>query len=215
MDSISGSGHTSDMSSEPNHSRFDDAQAIAFGTVMTGFALTILTQMGLVTGQIAGIAALLSYVTGYGFGLLFFLLNLPFYWLGYRRRGLGFVVKTFISVALVSAIATLLPRWVGIALPDPAVGPWIGAVLYGFIAGAGLLGLFRHGASLGGVGIVALIIQDRFAFRAGYVQILVDICIFAVAFALFDPVRVFQSALGALILNAVIAINHRRDRYIA
>lgn len=51
------------------------------------------------------------------------------------------------------------------------VNPWLGAVLFGFLSGSALLALFRHGASLGGVGIVALMLQDRTGLRAGWVQL--------------------------------------------
>jgi uncharacterized membrane-anchored protein YitT (DUF2179 family) len=32
---------------------------------------------------------------------------------------------------------------------------------------------------------------------------------------LFDPETVFYSLIGAVVLNIIIATNHRRDRYIA
>ena len=41
-----------------------------------------------------------------------------------------------------------------------------------------------------------------------------DTVLFAVAFALMPWDRVLWSALGAGVLNLVIAINHRRDRYV-
>jgi uncharacterized membrane-anchored protein YitT (DUF2179 family) len=78
-----------------------------------------------------------------------------------------------------------------------------------------LLALFRHGASLGGVGIMALYLQDRTGFKAGWTQMIFDACVFALALALRDWRTVAWSALGALVLNMVIAINHRRDRYVA
>ena len=83
------------------------------------------------------------------------------------------------------------------------------------VTGAGLLALFRHGASLGGIGILALFLQDRLGWRAGWVQLGFDAGLFAVAFLIRDPVTVLWSALGALVVNLVIAINHRRDRYVA
>ena len=58
-------------------------------------------------------------------------------------------------------------------------------------------------------------IQDRTGFRAGYVQLIADALIFAAAAFLFPPRVVLYSLFGALVLNAVIAFNHDRDRYIA
>jgi len=202
---------------EPNapksnaHSLMDDAQGITFGAIMASFGIVILTHLGFVTGQTAGLAVLISYATGWSFGLVFFLVNLPFYWLGYKRMGGVFVAKTFAAVAILSVASAVLPDYVSFATLHPAVG----AILFGFISGAGLLALFRHGASLGGVGIVALYLQDKTGFKAGWTQLLFDLAVFALALTLRDPVTVAWSFLGALILNMVIMMNHRRDRYIA
>ena len=193
------------------HTVLDDVQGIAYGTTMAAFGIVLLTHLGLVTGQTAGLAVLISYVTGWGFGPVFFAINLPFYWFGYRRMGLGFVVKTFIAVAALSALAAFLPAYVSFA----NVNPIVGAVIFGFLSGSALLALFRHGASLGGVGIMALYLQDKTGFRAGWTQIIFDVVVFSLALFVRDWQTVAISALGALVINLVIAMNHRRDRYIA
>lgn len=193
------------------HTLIDDAQGLAYGGLMAAFGIVILTHLGLVTGQTAGLAVLISYATGWGFGPVFFAINLPFYWFGYRRMGLAFVIKTFLAVALLSGLAALLPQYVSFATLHPALG----AVLFGFVSGSALLALFRHGASLGGVGIMALYLQDRTGFRAGWTQLAFDAVVFALALALRDWRTVAWSALGALVVNLVITLNHRRDRYIA
>ena len=196
----------------PRHSRFEDAQGIAYGAGMTAFGVLVLTHLGLVTGQTAGLAVLISYATGWAFGPVFFAINLPFYWIGWRRFGAAFTLKTFAAVGLLSVLSVLLPKVVDLGTIHPAAG----AVLFGMVAGSGLLALFRHGASLGGVGILALLAQERLGWRAGWVQLAVDAVIFAAALALLrDPVLILWSALGSLVVNLVIAINHRRDRYIA
>ncbi len=79
----------------------------------------------------------------------------------------------------------------------------------------GAIGAVPAWRELGGVGIVALYLQDKTGFKAGWTQLLFDLAVFALALALRDPVTVAWSFLGALILNMVIMMNHRRDRYIA
>lgn len=199
------------MTDPAHHTAFEDAQGIAYGAVMASFGVVILTHLGLITGQTAGLAVLISYATGLGFGPVFFAVNLPFYWLGYRRFGLGFTVKTFAAVALVSGLSVLMPGWIGFAELNVAAG----AVLFGLVSGSALLALFRHGASLGGIGILALLAQDRLGWRAGWVQLGFDAGLFTLALALLPDWRlVAWSALGSAVVNGVIAINHRRDRYI-
>lgn len=193
------------------HSALADAQGLFFGTTMAATGVLILTHLGLVTGQTAGLAVLISYMTGWGFGPVFFVINLPFYWLGFRRMGWAFTLKTFAAVGLLSVISMALPGYFRIEQLHPVVG----AILFGMVTGAGLLALFRHGASLGGVGIVALYLQDKIGFRAGWTQLLFDAGVFALAFAVIEPLPVLYSMLGALVVNMVIAINHRRDWYVA
>lgn len=193
------------------HTLIDDAQGLAYGSLMAAFGIVILTQLGFVTGQTAGLAVLISYMTGWSFGAVFFVINLPFYWFGYRRMGARFVIKTFIAVAALSVFAQVLPQLVSFETLNPALG----AVLFGFVSGSALLALFRHGASLGGVGIMALYLQDKTGFKAGWTQLAFDICVFGLALTVRDWRTVAWSALGALVVNLVIALNHRRDRYIA
>jgi len=75
--------------------------------------------------------------------------------------------------------------------------------------------MFRHNGSLGGLGVLALTVQDRTGFRAGYVQLGFDAVLFSVALLVLPPLMVVWSVLGAVILNTIIAFNHRRDRYVA
>jgi uncharacterized membrane-anchored protein YitT (DUF2179 family) len=199
------------MTDPVRHSLIEDAQGLAYGATMAALGIVILTHLGLVTGQTAGLAVLISYATGWSFGPVFFAINLPFYILGYLRKGWQFTLKTFLAVGLLSALSLWLPTQVSFA----TLNPWVGAVLFGFCSGSALLALFRHGASLGGIGIVALMLQDRLGWRAGWVQLGFDLVLFATAFLVIAPQKVLVSFLGALVVNLVIAINHRRDRYVA
>lgn len=193
------------------HSLIEDALALLTGTLLIALSVQFLTHNALITGQIAGLSMLISYPTGWGFGAVFFVLNLPFYILAYKRMGPRFTLKTFIAVALMSGFATLFSQ----ILHFETLPPLLGAVLFGVCAGSGFLVLFRHGASLGGIGVVALYLQDKTGFKAGKTQLIVDTFVFILAFFLFPPMIVVYSLIGALVLNVIILTNHRRDRYIA
>ena len=193
-----------------DHSITEDALAFLLGTALLALGLQFLTHLGLITGQTAGLAVLMSYLTGWSFGAVFFAVNLPFYLLGYLRLGLRFTVKTAIAVAMVSALAELFPLW----LRFDTVNPILGALLAGATTGMGLLVIFRHGASLGGIGVLALWLQERAGIQAGWVQLGFDAVLFAVAFAVLDLPLVALSLLGAIVVNLLVAVNHRSDRYI-
>ena len=192
------------------HSPLEDAQAIGLGTALCALGVLLLQSAGLVTGQTAGLAVLLGYATPLAFGPWFFLLNLPFYALGWARIGPRFVAKSLAAVTLVSVLSRVFPAMLSV---EPG-NPWIAAFLAGAVIGMGLVVLFRHGASLGGIGILGLWLQDRHGLRAGWVQLGFDLVLFAVALAVLDPLLVAASAAGAVVTNLIVAVNHRRDRYL-
>jgi len=79
--------------------------------------------------------------------------------------------------------------------------------------GVGILMLIRHRASLGGVTIVALFLQNTRGWQAGHVQMAIDAGILAAVFVVVDVRTGLLSLLGALALNVVIAVNHKAGRY--
>ena len=142
---------------------------------------------------------------------MFFVLNLPFYWLAWRKLGGAFTLKTFAAVLLLSVLTDLQSRFLQIVQLQPLYA----AVAGGLITGTGFLVLFRHRCSLGGVGILALYLQDRHGWRAGKVQMAVDCGIVLLALFTVEPLRVAWSIAGAVALNLVLAMNHRPGRYMA
>jgi uncharacterized membrane-anchored protein YitT (DUF2179 family) len=193
------------------HSGLEDVLALCVGSVVVSFGLVLLKAGQVLTGGTAGLAFLLHYGTGLSFGLLFFVLNLPFYYLAFRRMGRAFVLKTFAAVGLVSLCSEWHPHWLEIA----AIAPFYAAILGNMLMALGFLVLFRHKASLGGVNILALYLQDRHGIRAGKVQMAVDVLIIVAALTVVSLSALLASVVGALVLNLMIAMNHRPYRYMA
>ena len=192
------------------HSPFEDAQAIVTGALFIALGVAMFATAGLLTGGTAGLAFLIHYVTGWRFGAVFFVINLPFYFLALRTMGLSFTVKTFCAIAALSVFSELMP-WV---LRFESLQPVYAGVMGGFLIGAGLLMLFRHKASLGGINILVLYLQEKHGWRAGKVQMVIDCLIVLAAFAVVEPWRIAVSVLGAVALNLVVAVNHRPGRYL-
>ncbi|MBF9036340.1 YitT family protein [Rhodobacterales bacterium HKCCE2091] len=193
-----------------DHALWEDAFAFLLGTGLVALGIQFLAHLGLITGQTAGLAVLLSYLTGWSFGALFFVVNLPFYILAWTRLGPRFTVKTVIAVAMLSILSELYPHLIRFDHLDPVLG----ALLAGGSMGLGLIAIFRHGASLGGIGVLALWLQERAGIQAGWVQLGFDAVLFLAAFAALPWKVVLLSLLGAAIVNLIVAVNHRRDRYI-
>ena len=142
--------------------------------------------------------------------LVFFVINLPFYGLAYKRMGRAFTLKTFLSIGLLTTISNLLPHWLELG----AINPVFASVTGGLLMGTGMLILFRHQASLGGFNVLALYLQERFGWRAGFIQMGLDCAIVVLAFALTDWWHIALSVLGAIMMNQTLALNHRKGRYV-
>ncbi len=193
-----------------SHTAFDDVQAIVTGSLFVALGVTLFGKAGLLAGGTAGLAFLVHYATGWHFGPIFFVINLPFYGLALRAMGWMFTLKTFAAIACVSLFVELMPR----VLRFELLHPLFAGITGGFLIGAGLLMLFRHKASLGGLNVVVLYLQNRRGWGAGKVQMLIDTVIVLAATTLVDVRLLAISVLGAVALNLVVAINHRPGRYL-
>jgi uncharacterized membrane-anchored protein YitT (DUF2179 family) len=192
------------------HSIPEDVLGLLTGTFVASLGLYLLQSSGAVTGGTAGIALLVDYATTWPFWLIFAVVNLPFAVLAIWKKGWDFTLRTAVSIALVSGFSVLHHALFGIPHLQPVYGTLGGNLL----VGVGLLILFRHRASLGGVNIIALVIQERTGFRAGWTQLLVDLVIILAALFVIPWPSVLLSAAGAVLLNLVLVLNHRPGRYI-
>jgi uncharacterized membrane-anchored protein YitT (DUF2179 family) len=201
---------TPDLMTPSRHTLPEDIFAMLIGTVLVSLGIAFYSEVQLTTGSSAGLALLLQYATGIPFGWLFFTINLPFYALAFWRMGWQFAVKTIVCVALVSYFPGAFTGWIGI----DSINPLFAALVGGGLIGLGILSLFRHKASVGGINILALYLQDNFGIRAGYFQLGVDACILLAAFFILPLDRVLYSVLGALVMNLIVALNHKPGRYL-
>jgi len=198
--------------SDPNrHNYLDDLQAILTGSLIVAIGLVFIKQAGLLTGGTAGLAFLIHYSTGFNFGLVLFLANSPFYLLSLKRMGWDFTLKTVVAVLMVALLTESIPLVINIT----EINPFFAAVGGGLLMGVGMLILFRHRASMGGFNILVLYLQDRFGWRAGKVQMLLDCTILATASSILTPWLLIASVLGAILLNFALAVNHKPGRYTA
>lgn len=193
------------------HNIIDNIQGQIFGIIIISFGMSILHSLGLITGQTAGLAFLITYATGTSFGIVFFLINIPFYLLAAMRLGFAFTINTLMAVTLISIFTGLLPSFISYNYFNPLVG----SVLAGLCIGIGLLGLFRHKSSCGGIGILAIYIQEKTGLKAGWFQLAFDLVLFSSSFFFLKPQLVLYSLIGAAVLNFLVAWNHRKEWYVA
>ncbi len=191
------------------HSVKEDYIALLTGTFLVSQGVMFLHQTHLITGGTAGLALLLNQILPVSFGWLYFLANLPSYILAWKRFGLAFSANTVLACSMVSFFCDNLPRFVELGNMNSLYSAITGGVLMGI----GMLILFRHRASLGGFNVLCLFIQDKWGISVGKTQMVLDSCIVAASLFYIPAQSVLISVAGAVILNMILAMNHKPSRY--
>jgi len=200
------------MTAQPEatrHTPLEDVLALLVGSLFVALSVAFFRHAGLLTGGTTGLAFIAHYALHWPLGWVLFVVNLPFYIFALRAMGLVFTLKTFGAVLALS----VLTEWMPHLLTLQNVQPMYAAVIAGLLAGTGILILIRHGASLGGIGVMAVYLQNTRGWRAGAVQMGCDLAILLIGLAIMPWDKLLLSVLSAAAMNQVIALNHRPDRY--
>jgi uncharacterized membrane-anchored protein YitT (DUF2179 family) len=191
------------------HSRLEDAHALLMGSSFVAFGLVMLNAAGLVTAGVAGIALILSYATGWPVGPLFVVINLPFFLLAQKSMGSVFTLKSLGAMFVMAALARFMPLWLHLDRVQPAFA----AIFGGSLIGMGVLSLARHRASVGGIGILGLFLQESRGWNAGFTQMLFDVVIVGASLPIIGVEKAAYSVLSVTALNVVMLAYHRPGRY--
>ncbi|WP_368042305.1 YitT family protein [Burkholderia pyrrocinia] len=205
---VSGAIPTRDTSATP-HSVLEDIYGMIVGMAFVVIGLVLLKAAGLVTGGIAGIALLVSYVCPLSVGTIFTLVNLPFFIFAHFVMGPRFAIKSTIASCGITFALAAMPRTLKIAF----VNPLFAALVGGTLCGMGILALARHGAGVGGTGVVTLWLQRVRGINAGITQVCIDAMILLTSTLVIQADRVGWSAISAVAMSAMVVAWHRPGRY--
>jgi uncharacterized membrane-anchored protein YitT (DUF2179 family) len=182
--------------------------SIVEGCLLVALGLHILNSAGLLISGTAGVGMILLRLTDLSFGQLFFLLNIPFYILAWYTLGRDFTLRTFFSISLLSVLSELMKHYVFLS-----IHPVLAATLGGLLVGFGLIILFRHNSSLGGVNILAVYLERRFNIHAGKTTLIADICVLIAAVVFLDLSSLMYSLVAFLFLSSVVGRYHRPPKW--
>lgn len=157
-------------------------------------ALLVPSQM--LTGGVAGIAIILTYLTRLDVGLWYALLNIPIFAAGYRLVSRRFAAYSLLGAAALSLFLALLKN-VQYPLPDPLLA----AVFGGAVAGAGTGIIFRFKGSTGGIDIVAVIARRMWGLNLGLTSFLSNMLVISLSLfstslslTLYSTIAIFVSS---------------------
>jgi len=129
-----------------------------------------------IDGGVTGISMLVADTTNTPLSVLIFVINLPFLFLGYRRLGISFAIKSALAIAGLSLCLAF------IHFPDVTHDKLLTAVFGGFFIGVGIGLAIRGGAVLDGTEIAALLVSKKSNFlKVNDVILLLNVVIFSAA----------------------------------
>jgi len=175
---------------------------ITLGAALMGVGLEIfLVPNNVIDGGITGISIMLSYITGWKLGIFLFLLNIPFFFIGYKQIGKTFAFSTLYGIIILSITTTLLH-------PVPAFTQDIllATVFGGIVLGIGVGIVIRYGGSLDGTEILAILFNNKLPFSVGEIIMFFNLFILASAGFVFTWDRAMYSLIAYFVAYKTIDI---------
>jgi len=157
-------------------------------------------------GGLTAVAIIINSVTGLPVGLSYFLFNLPFLGLAWKKMGKKYVLRTFI-ISFISFIFTdvfiyLINRFFGKPLSTDLL---VAAVIGGIINGLGIGTTFKNRASAGGTDLISQVIHYYTGLQFGQIVLIVDSTVIVGLSLYFGISQGFNYGLN-LFIYALIAL---------
>lgn len=175
---------------------------ILTGALMMAIGLEMfLVPNHVIDGGITGVSIMLSYKTGVDLGMFIFVLNLPFFFLGYKHMGKTFSVSTLFGITSLSIFIFLLHD-----APNVTDDVLLASVFGGIILGIGVGLVIRFGGSLDGTEILAILFNKRLPFSVGEIIMFINVFILGAAGFIYSWDRAMYSLLAYFVAFKTIDI---------
>lgn len=155
----------------------------------------------LAPGGVTGIAVILNYLIHIETGTLYLLLNIPIVLIGIWKFGIRFIIKTAVTIVLISFFTNLLTP-IGALTTDLFMAGAIGGIL--IAVGIGMI--FKAGATTGGTDIIIKILRRKYRhLKTGFLFLCTDVVIVSIAGIVFRDLNIaFYALVTVVIIGKVL-----------
>ncbi|MFJ7975485.1 YitT family protein [Peribacillus sp. JNUCC 23] len=165
---------------------------ITIGAILMSIGLEVfLVPNNVIDGGITGISIMLSYITDWKLGVFLFVLNLPFFFIGYKQIGKTFALSTLYGIVVLSITSIFLHH-----VPAFTQDILLASIFGGMIVGVGVGIVIRYGGSLDGTEILAILASKKLPFSVGEIIMFFNLFIFACAGFVYSWDRAMYSILA-------------------
>lgn len=152
-------------------------------------------------GGVVGISIMLSHLMSIPLGVLLFLINLPFFYIGYKQIGKTFALSSLYAVAIFSITTSLFNPY-----KEFTADPLLASVFGGILLGIGIGIVIREGGSTDGAEIMAILFSKKSAFSVGEFIMFINFFILGSAGFVFGWDKAMYSLITYFIAYKVIDI---------
>lgn len=183
-----------------NFKFFMSLVVITIGAIIAAASLElVLIPNMMIDGGINGISIIINKIIGGPLGLIVFVLNFPFLFLGYNLIGKKFLIKAGYGMLLFSILLEVFGQF------EPLIDDTLLATVYGGIAlGIGVGLIIKEGGSLDGTETVAILVSRKQSLSVGQVVFIFNIFIYGSAIFVFGAERALYSLLTYFVSYKVI-----------
>ena len=133
------------------------------------------------------------------FSLLIVVLNLPFFYLGYRRLGAGLAVSSTYAIVVLSLFSSIFEE-----MKPATTDPFLSTIFGGIIIGIGVGIVIKSGGSTDGTEIVAIWMDNRTSFSVGEIIMFFNFFILGAAGFVFSWNSAMYSLIAYFICSRMI-----------
>ncbi len=173
---------------------------VLIGLFLTSLGVHLLSLNKLTFGGTAGIATMITYVLPLSWGVLFFVVNLPFFYLSIRELGKWFTLSSLGSIFAISFLTDTLQMYI----PSTSLNMLTTSIISGLLIGIGVTFVLNNGSSLGGIHILALFLDKKFGINRGIIIFICDSLIIVSAIIIVGLQSAFISILSIFIASFII-----------
>ncbi len=176
--------------------------AMLVGAILVATGLEIfLVPNDVIDGGITGISIMISHLTGLPLGVFLFVLNLPFFYLGYKQIGKTFAISTILGITVLSYLTSMFHH-----IPAFTEDILLATIFGGMVLGVGVGLAIRFGGALDGIEILAIIINSKVPFSVGEIIMVFNLFILGAAGFIFSWDRAMYSIIAYLVAFKTIDI---------
>lgn len=154
------------------------------------------------SGGVTGIAIILNKAIGGSTGIWFFVINIPILLIGMWKFGFKFLMSTVYCTTIISVFTDLLSHY-GSPLTNDVL---VATIAGGMLTAIGMGGVFKAGATTGGMDIVVKLCKLKFPYmKTGSLFLIMDfLVVLASAFVFQNIDRAFYSAMEVFVTSTLL-----------